>query len=578
MAKVYYSVTIILLLLIINACGPGSPPTMINPSYYQLTVKVDPDEGGTVSLQSDEFTSGSEVEISATPTEGWLFDSWQGDHSGSSNPATVIMDEDKEITAIFLKREYPLTITVKGEGTVDEKIVQSKTTDHPHGTIVELTAEPAMGWRFTEWEGAQNHSGNPVKITVDEAKEITAVFEKDFFRFTIEAEGQGIVDNTLLSGNMSDGLYEYGSVIELRASASAGWGFSQWEGDFEGDQNPVSVTIDAHKNIAAIFITTNSDFSGGSGTETDPYRISTIDQLQSIDEPKYLDSHFIQINNINAVSTSNWNRRKGFKPIGSDSPFRGTFDGNGYEISRLTIDRDDEDNVGLFSSVENGIIKNTGLINTQITGDEVVGGLVGNNNGQIINSYVLGEINGEEEVGGLAGRNHGQILESYALADVSGEDEIGGLVGRNHREISSSYSEGSVFGKDDRIGGLVGYNIGEINNSYSHSRVTGDEKTGGLVGENRSGGGIEFSYTTGQVTGDKHVGGLIGSNRGSISASYWDRESTGVSGATGRGSSTGTTGLRSSEMKGSAAEDNMTGFDWDDIWRRTSGYPILSWQ
>lgn len=578
MAKVYCSISIIILsLFIISSCGPGSPPSMNSPAF-QITIGVDPLEGGTVLPESEEVNQGDPVIISATPNEGWLFDSWQGDHTGSSNPDTVMVNSDKEIKALFMKRIYPLTITIEGEGIVSEKIVQPKTADYPHGTTVELTAEPSDGWRFTEWTGENSNVENPIQIVVENEKEVTAHFEKMFFSLTIEVEGNGSVDKVLQSGNESDGLYEFDSVVDLTASADVGWGFMGWEGDLNDDQNPQSVTINGDKTVTAVFVQSNSDFAGGNGTVSDPYRVSTIDHLQNVDEDKYIDKHFIQINNINAASTSNWNRGQGFKPIGSDSsPFRGTYDGNGYEISRLTINRNDEDNVGLFRSVEEGIIKNTGIRNANILGDEVVGGLVGNNNGQIINSDVHGTVGGEEIVGGLIGRNQGQVNDSYALADVSGKDEVGGLAGQNHREIAGSYSDGSVKG-EDRIGGLAGYNSGKIINSYSKSDVNGDEEVGGLIGENRSSGAVESSYSTGNVSGDGQVGGLIGTNRGKIKSSYWDTQSTGKRNATGRGRSGGATGLKTSEMKGNSAKENMSEFDWDDIWRWTSDYPILRWQ
>lgn len=65
---------------------------------------------------------------------------------------------------------------------------------------------------------------------------------------------------------------------------------------------------------------------------------------------------------------------------------------------------------------------------------------------------------------------------------------------------------------------------------------------------------------------------------GSIHSSYWDTDSILQSDSVGRGASDGTTGLTTSEMQGSVAEENMTEFDWTEIWITTDGYPILSWQ
>lgn len=55
------------------------------------------------------------------------------------------MDSDKSVTAMFIKREYPLRVKVRGLGTVDERIVQAKSTDYPYGTVVELTSAASEG-------------------------------------------------------------------------------------------------------------------------------------------------------------------------------------------------------------------------------------------------------------------------------------------------------------------------------------------------------------------------------------------------------------------------------------------------
>src|SRR5690625_6260093 len=83
----------------------------------------------------------------------WLIDRWQGDHTGNSNPANITINSDTDVTAIFINREYSLSVNTDGEGSVSERVVPAKTTDYPHGTTVELTANPSEGWEFVEWQG-----------------------------------------------------------------------------------------------------------------------------------------------------------------------------------------------------------------------------------------------------------------------------------------------------------------------------------------------------------------------------------------------------------------------------------------
>ena len=94
-----------------------------------------------------------------------------------------------------------------------------------------------------------------------------------------------------------------------------------------------------------------AQFAGGSGTEAEPYEVATLEQLQLIADTLYLDKHFIQIADIDASETVDWNGGKGFEPIGrmgchgdgiSHIPFTGSYDGNGYKIENLTINRENE--------------------------------------------------------------------------------------------------------------------------------------------------------------------------------------------------------------------------------------------
>src|SRR5690625_41626 len=235
-------VLFLLLLLLFTNCSTESTP------IYTLTTNVNPSEAGSVSPSSGEYDEGTEVELTATPNEHWVFNGWQGDHSGGENPITVTMNSDKSITAFFTERDYPLTIEIIGEGTVAEEIIQAKITDYPYATIVQLTANPAGGWGFVGWEGDLEGNENPETITIDGEKTVTAVFEIQSFSITVQIEGEGSV--TL---NPDKEEYEPGEEIEATAEAEEGWIFSHWEGDITGNENPINITVDDNKNITAIF-------------------------------------------------------------------------------------------------------------------------------------------------------------------------------------------------------------------------------------------------------------------------------------------------------------------------------------
>lgn len=224
------------------------------------------------------------------------------------------------------------------------------------------------------------------------------------------------------------------------------------------------------------------------------------------------------------------NQGKGWQPIGtSDNRFLGSFDGQGYEIRDMFINRPDEYYVGLFGFVSREkVIENLGVVNARVIGHGNVGILVGYGRG-IVNSC-------------------------YSTGSVSGSESVGGLIGCSYR-----------------------CNVG---NSYSTSSVTGDKKIGGLVGWNRE-AIMSNSYSTGSVIGAEHAGGLVGRDFYSIvSNSFWDTETS------GQPDSDVGTGKTTAEMMD---VDTYTAAGWDialiqdymdETWYidNDNDYPRLGWQ
>ena len=122
-----------------------------------------------------------------------------------------------------------------------------------------------------------------------------------------------------------------------------------------------------------------------------------------------------------------------FTPIGNDGTrFTGTFDGGGFTLSNLAINRVTANFIGLFGYNE-GTINDIILESVNITGAASTGGLVGRNQGGTINnSKVSGSVSGTSNVGGIVGFNTGTIENSISSGSVSGTDSnIGGFVGTN---------------------------------------------------------------------------------------------------------------------------------------------------
>ena len=148
-----------------------------DPVIYTLNATANPVEGGSVFPSSQQYDSGDVATVTATASSEYVFQSWSGSASGSSPSTNVTMDSDKAVVANFIKKKYPLTIEIEGEGTVSEKVIQpGLATDYNSGTIVELTAIPTGNWEFVEWSGDITSTENPVQITIDGTKTVKAKF------------------------------------------------------------------------------------------------------------------------------------------------------------------------------------------------------------------------------------------------------------------------------------------------------------------------------------------------------------------------------------------------------------------
>ena len=216
------------------------------------------------------------------------------------------------------------------------------------------------------------------------------------------------------------------------------------------------------------------------------YEVSTAAQLEYIDQNqnKYLNANIELMNNIDLTGYTGW------VPFGGNSyaAYTGVFDGQGYGVSGLllndTTDVSTTSEVGFFG-LSNGTIKNLGIAAT-----------VKNPGGHGVAGVLAGEAN--------------TITDCFSNGSVSGADYAGGLVGQLDGSITNSYSTASVSAAGGSGGGLIGFNNGDIQNSYATGMVSG--ANGGLVGADLSGnisGSFFDTDTTGQASG---VGVPLGGN------------------------------------------------------------------
>ena len=130
---------------------------------------------GSVSKQPDQATYvyGDVVTLTATSDAGWTFSQWSGDVADSTNPITLTMDANKIVTATFTQDQYNLTVNTVGSGGVSKQPDQAT---YIYGDVVTLTASANTGWAFASWSGDVTGSTNPITLTIDGNKVVTATF------------------------------------------------------------------------------------------------------------------------------------------------------------------------------------------------------------------------------------------------------------------------------------------------------------------------------------------------------------------------------------------------------------------
>ena len=215
-----------------------------------------------------------------------------------------------------------------------------------------------------------------------------------------------------------------------------------------------------------------------------------------------------------------------WSPIGS-IPYAGSFDGNGKTVGGMYVNSP-SDTQGLFA-YNKGTVKHVGVVNSCVFGASYTGGIVGHNDGDVMNSYYAGIVIGNSSsnyVGGVAGHNDGIVADSYNTGVINGSFNVGGVVGDNGGDVVNCHNAGavSVCNGDHSLGGVVGYNNGDVKNSYNVGPVSAGDSSnsvGGVIGYNY--GDVEDSYNAGSVrigNVSTSVGGVVGYNYGDIANSY----------------------------------------------------------
>jgi len=220
---------------------------------YTLTMAVSGSGSTSPAVGQHTYTAGTPVTISASPASGYYFSHWTaaaGSFNNASSATTTFTmpAQDVTVTANFeetVVTYYTLTTSVSTSGGGSVNPIGGT---YAAGSQVTLTATPASGYSFSNWGGDASGSQNPITITMNSNKSITAYFTTVWYTLTTSVSPSG-------GGSVSPagGTYAAGSQVTLTATPASGYSFSNWGGDASGSQNPITITMDANYSITANF-------------------------------------------------------------------------------------------------------------------------------------------------------------------------------------------------------------------------------------------------------------------------------------------------------------------------------------
>ena len=391
----------------------------------------------------------------------------------------------------------------------------------------------------------------------------------------------------------SSAFYINSSLNAVEHETSGGGEFTTSENENLDDVTANAPTNDEYWTDSGNYATS---FAGGTGTETDPYLISTPQQLA------YL-SYLINIYSLPSLYCSKYYEQTAdldmsayyWDAIGYNSNgryFCGGFDGGGYTISGLFTESD-SDYQGLFGFVrclesdKNYYIRDVHIINSTIQGGSDVGGIIGYIGAsiwslslEIHDCSMSGAVAGRYGVGGIIGgiglssdnSIEAKIYDccnyaSIRLSEVTASNG-GGIIGtaslseRCNLLVAKCFNVGDVISESGHCGGIIGVGRSSyvnfcvtIGNCYNRGNVESEEYVGGIIGYVDKYATIYNCYNTGLISGDV-MRAIIGAV--SVSATAFSSFNA--------GSSLGIGGSNSNNSRIDENYENCLNRDWYNGW------------
>ena len=388
--------------------GSGTLDAVINirMTREDYTVTVNPNGGtlnGSSSTTTQTVTYRDMINL-ATPTRtGYTFKGWQVTSGDATVTETQYLWEEQsfdgvdDYIAIGRDQMYTDKITVSIMAYMDNWSLYSSRDMHL------ISCTEGGGWNF------ETDSNGNIKVPVYDSgvgyKYVTASkswasLSSGWHEFTFSFDGHNVrlfIDGVMegKSANFSSGKIGYYSSNVIFIGAEAGWTTTTPAGGyFEGIIESVIIVNDyvygADFSQAGSFVIPRSDVTiraiwedtwarhytkpEGSGTEEDPYRVSTASELAYFAYKTQIQGQesYDYIVLTDDIDLAGYDWLPMGRARGTSTGFRGTFDGQGHTISNLNVNVSGiakNTEYGLFGLVDSGaVIKNFSIISGQVNG------------------------------------------------------------------------------------------------------------------------------------------------------------------------------------------------------------------
>jgi hypothetical protein len=151
---------------------------------YSLEISASPEAAGVAASfpVAGALAEGTEVTVTATPAEGWVFAGWQGDIVSTESSLVFPMTGDTQLVALFVEDEGPqYSLTLLNDPSGAGALVRDPAQEtYTSGSTVTLTVYPADGYVFTGWDGDipedADANATTLTLTMDQDRDVYATY------------------------------------------------------------------------------------------------------------------------------------------------------------------------------------------------------------------------------------------------------------------------------------------------------------------------------------------------------------------------------------------------------------------